>query len=846
MRLWRCCRQQALTTSSQDHKTTVMLPPLPITSALPELRKALASARSVVLEAPPGAGKTTLVPLALLEEPWLEGKKILMLEPRRVAARAAATRMASLRNEVPGEIVGYRVRQDSRVSARTQIIVLTEALLTRRMQDDPELKDIGLVIFDEFHERSLNADLGLALAREVQDALNPSLKILVMSATLDGARISSLLENAPVVRSEGRMFPVETRYITPPANLRIEQLVTRTILDALHDTEGGILAFLPGEGEIRTVERLLRENELGNAELSPLYGNLPPDIQDRAIRPRTDGRRKIVLATSIAETSLTIEDVRVVIDSGLQRLARYNPATGMTQLVTQRVSLASADQRRGRAGRVAPGICYRLWSEPETRSLAAYTPAEILTSDLAPFALELAAWGERDTTGLRLLDQPPKGTFAEAQELLRELEALDRDGRITAHGRACLSFGAHPRLAHMMIRGNEFGLGATATALAAVLSERDITRSRDTDLRTRLEIMTGRSDPQADRGAVTRAREQARTWSRSLKVSGDEVTPTSAGRLAALAYPERVARRRGPASYRMANGRGAVMNEADPLAVEPFLAIASLDGAGANARVYQAAPLSLQDIEELFDARIQTRQKVEWSDRERIVVAREETLLDQLVLSEKPLRNPSTELMVAATLDGIRSLGLSCLPWTEDLMALRQRLAFLRRIDPEGGWPDTSDEGLLSKIDEWLSGFLDGITRASDFTRIRLHDAVDTLLDWQTRKKLDAMAPVSIEVPSGSSIRIDYSAEEPVLAVRLQEMFGLADTPAIANGRVPLLLHLLSPARRPVQVTRDLKSFWKNGYPEVKRDLKGRYPKHHWPDDPWTAIPTARAKPRGT
>jgi ATP-dependent helicase HrpB len=642
------------------------------------------------------------------------------------------------------------------------------------------------------------------------------------------------------------MFPVETHYVAAPANTRIEQHVARTIMDALHDTEGGILAFLPGEGEIRTVERLLADNDLQGAALSPLYGNLPPETQDKAIRPRTDGSRKIVLATSIAETSLTIEDVRVVIDAGLQRLARYNPATGMTQLVTQRVSLASADQRRGRAGRVAPGICYRLWSEPETRSLAAYTPAEILTSDLAPFALELAAWGERDTTGLKLLDHPPKGTFAEAHELLRELDALDKEGRITPHGRACLTFGAHPRLAHMMIRGTELGLGATAATLAAVLSERDITRSRDTDLRTRLEIMSGRGDPQADRGAVARAREQARTWCRTLKVSGESIEPASAGRLAALAYPERVARRRGPASYRMANGRGAVLNEADPLSVEPFLAIASLDGAGANARVFQAAPLSLQDIEELFEQRIHVREKVEWNDRERIVVARQETVLDELVLSEKPLRNPSRDLMVAATLDGIRALGIACLPWTDELMALRQRLAFLRKIDPDAGWPDTSDEVLMSGIDEWLAAFLDGITRASDFSRIRLQDAMDTLLDWQARKRLDTMAPASITVPSGSSIRIDYSADEPVLAVRLQEMFGLADTPTIANGRAPLLLHLLSPARRPVQVTRDLRSFWKNAYPEVKKDLKGRYPKHHWPEDPWSATPTARAKPRGS
>jgi ATP-dependent helicase HrpB len=831
---------------TQYLKLQAMLPQLPITAIFPDLRKAMQDAKSVVLEAPPGAGKTTLVPLALLDEPWLQDRKILMLEPRRVAARAAASRMASLLGEEPGGIVGYRVRQDSRVSARTKIIVLTEALLTRRLQEDPELGDIGLVIFDEFHERSLNADLGLALALQVQEALNADIRLLVMSATLDGARISTLLGDAPVIRSEGRMFPVETRYVTPPPNQRVDQIVTGTILDALHDTEGGILAFLPGEGEIRSVERTLAGHDLGNAELAPLYGNLPPEVQDKAIRPRTDGRRKIVLATSIAETSLTIEDVRVVIDSGLQRLARYNPATGMTQLVTQRVSLASADQRRGRAGRVAPGICYRLWSEPETRSLSAYTPPEILTSDLAPLALEIAAWGERDASDLHLLDQPPKGTFSEAQLLLRELEALDSDNRITPHGRACLSFGAHPRLAHMMIRGNELGLGATAAALAAVLSERDITRARDTDLRTRLETFAGRPDPHTDRGALARAREQARTWSRNLKGPRTEVEPSAAGRLTALAYPERVARRRGPASFRLANGRGAIMTESDPLASEPFIAIAALDGAGANARVHQAAPLSMAEIEDLFSDQITTLEKVEWSDRERIVVAREETRLFDLVLAERPLRKPSPDQLATATLHGIRSLGMKCLPWTDEVEALRHRLAFMRRIEPDYGWPDVSDEGLLQTLDTWLAGFLDGISRATEFHRIRLQDALGAMLDWEKRKRLDAQAPVSIEVPSGSSIRIDYATEEPFLAVRLQEMFGLADTPAIANGRVPLLLHLLSPARRPVQVTRDLRSFWKNGYPEVKRDLKGRYPKHHWPDDPWTAIPTARAKPRGT
>lgn len=823
-----------------------MIPDLPIGAALPELKAALAARANVVLEAPPGAGKTTIVPLALRDEPWLAGRKIIMLEPRRVAARAAAMRMATLIGEQPGETVGYRVRQDSRVSARTRIIVLTEALLTRRLQDDPELSDTGLVIFDEFHERSLNADLGLALALETQEALNPSLKLLVMSATLDGTRIARLMGDAPVVRSEGRMFPVETVHAPPPAERRIENHVAATILRATRETDGGILAFLPGEGEIRTVERLLREEAIDGSIIAPLYGNMSPQDQDSAIRPRTDGLRKIVLASAIAETSLTIEDIRVVVDSGLQRLARYEPATGMTALVTQRVSQASADQRRGRAGRVAPGTCYRLWAEPETRALAPFTPPEILTSDLAPFALELAAWGEGDPARLRLLDQPPKGTFAEARELLRELDALDAGNCITAHGRGCLAFGAHPRLAHMMIKGSELGLGTTAVALAAILSERDIIRTRDTDLRTRLETFAGKPDTHTDRGALARAREQARTWSASLRLSRSDVQPAAAGSLAALAYPERVARRRGPASFRMASGRGATMSEADALANEPFLAIAALDGAGANARIYQAAPLSLPDIENLFAAHVATRRRVEWNARDRGVTAVEERMLHELVLSDRPLRDAPPEMVTTALLQGIRSLGMGCLPWTPEATSFRARLAFMHRVDPEGGWPSMTDEALLDNLETWLAGFLGGMSRASDLQRLDLCEVLSAMLDWDRRKRLDTQAPETIEVPSGSRIRIDYTADEPVLAVRLQEMFGLEDTPVVAGGRVPLLLHLLSPARRPVQVTRDLRSFWKNAYPEVRKDLKGRYPKHHWPDDPWTATPTARIKPRGS
>jgi ATP-dependent helicase HrpB len=826
---------------------------LPIEDVLPELKRTLAAARACVLEAPTGAGKTTMVPIALKDEPWLKGQKILMLEPRRVAARAAAARMADLIDETVGDTVGYRVRLDSRVGPKTRIEVLTEGLLTRRLQTDPALEGVGLVIFDEFHERSLNADLALALTLETQAALNENLKILVMSATLDGARVAKLLDGAPIVRSEGRLFPIETHYVPPQANARIEPAVTSIVMRALRETEGGLLVFLPGEGEIRSVERLLAQEDVRGATLYPLYGALPADVQDRAIRPAPKGERKIVLATAIAETSLTIEDIRVVIDSGQQRLARYDPASGMTRLVTGRVSLASADQRRGRSGRVASGVCYRMWDEAETRALAPFTPPEILTSDLAPFALDLAAWGEPDASGLKLLDPPPSSTFAEAHELLRELDAIDADNRITPHGRAMLSFGAHPRLAHMMIRARNLGLGASAAALAAILGERDIIKAtreaRDADMRLRLEAFAGEAEivrgVSVDRGALTRAREQARAWRRSLDVKDTTIEPNAAGRLTALAYPERVAKRRGPGSFRMASGRGATLAETDPLAAQDYLAIAALDGAGANARIHQAAPLTLADIEDLFAQHIETRQLTEWSTRDRAVIAREEERLHALTLAERPLKKPDSTKVAAAVLVGIRELGLRTLPWTEDLENFRARAAFVRRLEPDAGWPDLSDDTLVATLETWLQPFLGQVTRANDFARVDLSSALDALFDWEKKKRLDSLAPTHVTVPSGSHISIDYSAEAPILAVRLQEMFGLADTPAIGNGRVPLTLHLLSPARRPVQVTRDLKSFWKNGYPEVKRDLKGRYPKHHWPDDPWTAIPTARAKPRG-
>ncbi|HAJ45231.1 MAG TPA: ATP-dependent helicase HrpB [Alphaproteobacteria bacterium] len=829
-----------------------MRAPLPIDEALPRLREQLSRHKNCVLEAPPGAGKTTRVPLALLNEPWAKGKTIVMLEPRRVAARAAAARMAQELGEDVGHTVGYRIRQDSRVSAATRIEVLTEGLLTRRLQNDPELAGVALLIFDEFHERSLAADLGLALALESQGALNDSLKILVMSATLDGERVSRLLGQAPVVRSEGRAYPVDTRYLAPVANARLDHEMAAAIRRALREDEGGVLAFLPGEGEIRSVMRALDDLQADQrVTLHPLYGALSAGEQDAAIRPAKAGVRKIVLATAIAETSLTIEDVRVVIDSGEQRLARYDPGLGLTRLVTQRVSLASADQRRGRAGRVAPGVCYRLWAEPETRALAPQTPPEMLISDLAPLALDLAQWGVSDPATLGFMDPPPAAAFAEAQGLLRDLGAIDPQKRITAHGKAMARFGAHPRLSHMMLRGMELGEGATAAALAAILTERDIMRGtgslRDADARTRLDIFNGtENDPRADRGALARARDQARTWRRMLRVEEKSADAARAGLVTALGFPERVAKARGHGSFRLVNGRGAKLDETDALAREAFLAIAALDAGKADGKIHLAAPLSLSDIEELFGGQIVIADMIAWDTREKAVVARSERKLGSLVLSQRVLAKPDPEQLAVAALQGVAELGLNCLHWSDEAVALRARAAFVRRLDPEGAWPDFGDGALLETLKDWLLPFLGNVSRASDFARADVHQALKAQLTWEQSKRLDQLAPVALDVPSGSTIRIDYAGEVPVLAVRLQEMFGLTETPTVGGGRVPVLLHLLSPARRPVQVTRDLKSFWANGYPLVKKDLKGRYPKHHWPDDPWTAQATARAKPRGT
>lgn len=832
---------------------------LPITAILPDIRAALAGASSLVLQAPPGAGKTTGVPPALLAEPWLAGGRIVMLEPRRLAARAAAARMAENLGEAVGQTVGYRIRFESKVSATTRVEVVTEGILTRMLQDDPSLPGVGLVIFDEFHERSLNADLGLALCLESQGALRDDLKIVVMSATLDGGPVARLMGDVPVLTSEGRAFAVETRFLARPEPRRFADAVAGAVVQALRDEAAGdVLTFLPGAGEIRRVEALLADHPaLRGVAVTPLYGDLPAEAQDRAIR-RGGAARKVVLATAIAETSLTIDGVRVVVDGGQMRVPRFDPTSGMTRLVTLAVSRASADQRRGRAGRTAPGVCYRLWSEAEDRALAPFTAPEVTEADLAPLALDLAQWGIHDVHSLAWLDAPPAAALAQARELLAELGAVDESGRITGHGRAMNRLAMHPRLAHMVLRARDLSLGGLACDLAALLGERDILKAergcRDADVRLRLDALrTGegfdrRHGLALDRGALARVRQAAREWRRrvGLKPGQEDGEGKDSGLVLAFAYPDRVARRRpgGEARYALSGGRGALFAEAEPLAAEEWLVAAELDGDRREARIFLAAPLTKAEIEEHFAASIRSEAAVVWDRRDEVVRASRQRRLFNLMLDEQKLDAAAPDAVAAAMAEGVRAMGLNCLPWTDELSKWRERVALLRRLDPDGGWPDLSDQALLDGVGEWLAPYLSGVTRRAHLGRLDLSQALRALVPWELSRRLDELVPTHVTVPSGSRVPIDYSGEVPVLAVRLQEMFGCADTPRILGGKLPLLLHLLSPARRPVQVTRDLASFWANAYHAVKADLKGQYPKHWWPDDPMQAEPTARAKPR--
>ena len=833
---------------------------LPIDEVLPALRQALLHGRNAVLEAPPGAGKSTVVPIALLDEPWLRGGKIVMLEPRRLATRAVATRMATTLGETPGETVGYRMRLETRVSRRTRIEVVTEGVFTRMLQSDPALEGVSAVLFDEFHERSLHADTGLAFALDSQENLAPELRLLVMSATLDGAAVGKLLGDAPVLSAQGRVFPVEVCYagtgmpLLPGGRDAPELGVVRAIKRALGEAPGDMLVFLPGAGEIRRVQGMLSDVGAG-IDVLPLFGELAPGDQDAALAPAKPGRRKIVLATNIAETSLTIDGVRVVIDAGLERRSLFDPSSGMNRLEVQRISRASAEQRAGRAGRTAPGVCYRLWGEGAERSLAAYAPPEVCVADLAPLALDLAVWGT-EAEKLRWLDAPPAATLASARDLLRGLGALDGAGRVTAHGRAMQEFPAHPRLAHMLLKAREMGAGELAAELAALLSDRDLLRAgggpreRDSDIRTRLEALH-RGGGSIDRGALERVRRAQRSFEQQLSAGGKAGARDAAvapGVLLGMAYPDRIARRRGGADarYQMSNGRGAVFASAESIAREEFIVAVDLDDREREARIQLAAPLAKADLLETFAAQLHRGDELTWDERTEAVIARRVIRLDELLVEEKPLTDVPREASAAAMLAGVRSLGLDALPWDDDARDLAARAEFVRALDRKDlvDWPSFTREALAADL-AWLEPFLDGATRRSQLTRVKLTDALRSRLTYEQQRKLDELAPTHVGLPTGSRARIDYVDDNaPVASMRMQEVFGLAATPRIGGGTVPVTFKLLSPGQRPLQVTRDLASFWGNAYIEVRKDMRGRYPRHYWPENPLEAEPTRRAKPR--
>ena len=833
---------------------------LPINAVLQELKDALMGSKTVVLSAPPGSGKTTLVPLELLAEPWLAGNKILMLEPRRLAARACALRMSQLLSEKLGRKVGYRVRFDNRTSKQTRIEVVTEGILIRQLQRDPELDGVSLVIFDEFHLRSIHADLALALCSDINAGLRDDLRMLVMSATLNTDAVTSLLD-ATVVTGQGRSYPVEHHYLDRAPTGSIAQMTASGIQRAIKRERGDILAFLPGTGEIREVVRLLSEPFGEEIYICPLYGDLTKDEQDHAIQPSTERLRRVVLATSIAETSLTIEGISTVVDSGWSRIPQYNPNSGLTRLETIRVSRASADQRAGRAGRLGPGVCYRLWTQANQTKLSPHTPPEIMNSDLAPLALELANWGVNDPTELLWLDPPPRGAYAQAIQLLTELEALDSKGRITAAGRYMVNLSLHPRLAHMLTYAAASGQLPLAADIAALLSERDLLQRRQGNLplpvyiKDRLEILrlwredkkSVLSHEEIHTSTCVQVDKAARQLARIVnpKTPFIECEPLSIGGLLSLAFPDRIARRRSSGGYRLAGGRAALLPNADRLETEEFLVICSLDAGKRDGRIFLAAPITLTEIRTIHSAAISVKTAVTWDTNTGSVIAQEQEHLGEIILSTKRLKAVRPELQQQALLKGIRQMGLGVLPWNRESKEWLQRLRCLRHWQPDADWPDVSDEALLAEMEQWLAPWLDGITKKDQLKRLQLPSILKNQLDWDRQRRMDELAPTHIQVPSGSRKRLDYSeVDAPVLAVRLQEMFGLADTPRVCGGAVAVTLHLLSPAQRPIQVTQDLQGFWKRTYQEVKKELKGRYPKHYWPDDPWGAVATSRIRPK--
>ncbi len=844
---------------------------LPIDEIIPSLRAVLTTRTVAVLEAPPGAGKTTRVPLALVHEPWLAGAKLVMLEPRRLAARAAASYMAHILGEDVGQTVGYRVRGETRISKRTRIEVVTEGVLARMLSSDAALEDIGLVIFDEFHERSLHADLGLALVLETQRHLREELRVLVMSATLDGVAVSALLADeggpAPVLRSEGRMFPIETHYRAPRRDERVEATTARVIREALEAAAGDVLVFLPGAGEQRRVAERLTGDAMTGVRVHLLHGSMSLADQDAALAPAPAGMRKVVLSTSVAETSLTVVGVRVVVDGGWSRVPRYDASAGLTRLHTVRVSRASADQRRGRAGRTAPGVSYRLWDQHEDHALLPSTRPEIVDADLSSLALELADAGISDPTTLRWLDVPRAGPFAQARSLLAQLGALDEAGRITSHGRRMAALPLQPRLAHLALTAAARDALPLGAAIAALLEERDIVRydglPPQSDMRLRTELLRrdgvlGAVGVAVDRDGVRRVRQTADDLARRTASGGQRAAPAptswddaDTGSLLALAYPDRVAQRRSGAEprYLLRNGSGAVLAKHDALHDAPYLAIADLEGTSPEARIVRAAPITLDELREDFGEQFVRVQLVEWDERTKTVRARKRTMLGAIVIDDVVWSDADASVVLQTVLDAIRAQlhrsGIEALPFSQAATRLRERMAFVRAHDES--WPDVSVPSLSGSLEEWAGPYVAGVRTWAQLSSIDWHEALQSLMPWAQRSALERLAPTHIEVPSGSRIALDYSdAMAPVLAVKLQEVFGWTNTPMVMDGRVLLTLQLLSPAQRPVQVTRDLAGFWRSSYFEVRKELRGRYPRHPWPEDPLTAVATRRAKPRGT
>jgi ATP-dependent helicase HrpB len=815
---------------------------LPVTEIIPLVKTYLRQQNTVIVQAPPGAGKSTLLPLVFTEEPWLQGKKILMLEPRRLAAKTIAARMADLWGDTLGQTIGYRIRFENRISAQTRIEVVTEGILTRMLQQDNSLEGVGLVIFDEFHERSLFADVAMALCREAQHILRPELRIMVMSATLNMPQLTAMLQ-APVAQSEGKQFPVEIKYSSGQDQLLLPELTARTVLTAVKENEGDALVFLPGEGEIKKCADLLKK-ELTDFAIHPLYGQLPPQEQFMAIVPNKYGKRKVVLATSIAETSLTIEGVKIVVDTGLGRISRFDPKSGLSKLETVQISKDSADQRSGRAGRLSAGVCYRMWTKATHERMAEHRIPEIMEADLANLVLDMAQWGVTDVQSLTWLTPPPKASVAQATELLHQLNALE-NGRITEHGKQIYQLACHPRLAHMLIKAQEDDAVALGADIAAILEERDpLPKEAGIDINLRIEALRRARKNGNAGGRLGRIEKVAETYRRMLnaKTSNEPFDPFETGLLLAYAYPERIAFARpgNNAQFQLANGKYATAGHKDDLAHEPWLAIAHMDTRDGLGKIFMAAPLNPKDLRQM----VKEQEVITWDTRKGGLIATKDLRIGSIVLQSKPLPDPDEAHLQQAICNAIKSEGETLLSFDEPMIQLQNRISSLRKWNPQEGWPDVSTATLLLTNSEWLGASLTQVKKPEDLKKINLANILFQSLDWKKQQELNKLAPQKIEVPSGSAIPVAYqpNGATPILSVRLQEVFGLRDTPTINNGKTSVVMHLLSPGFKPVQVTSDLRSFWDNTYFEVKKELKRRYPKHAWPDDPWTAPPVAKGR----